>query len=503
MRFSSLLLMASLWASPALAQTEVLPPPVPTADFTTYDSAMQSGKKADAANALLNIIDDPAQAALHGQAWVNMAQVMEAYSLDVAAVHAWSMAAKTDILVASPHLSHAIDLAEKTGDVSEIAGVFAVDLGASVDANTRSRMAYIAARELTRQDELGAALGLLLMVDGNSPVFADAESLRGVLLSMQGKHTDAIAPMLTAQTVARAQDRGQRFDNRIILNVARTYYGAENWAQAIYWFDQIERESEYWPEASFERAWAHFRADDMTSSISELMNHDSPFFEEWYFPEADLLRAYGMFMMCKFTDASASMDDFVATYTPLKAQLDGMMGSYSAEDGWADGVAMVNGTEPRVPKMVLRSFAREDRFAQSMQAVASADAEQARLPALSGAIAERAKRWVESRRNSIIQAEGGRVVAKGRYAQKDLKQMLEGIELTRLDLLNLEAEMYERASATGKLDFGDRVGKLRDMRKRKKNAQVWPFEGEYWADELGWYQLDARPDCPATMSAGE
>ncbi len=503
MRFASLLLMASLWASPCLAQEEPPAPPVPTADFTAYDKAMQSGKKSDAANALLVILDDPAQVAIHGQAWVNMAQVMESYPLNVAAVHAWSMAAKSNILIASPHLGHAMDLAEETGDVSELAAVVAADQGASVDAETRSRMAYIAARELTRKDELGAALVMLMVVDDKSAVFADAESLRGVLLSMQGKHSDAIAPMLTAQALARAQNRGERFDNRIVLNVARTYYGAENWAQAIYWFDQIDRDSEYWPEASFERAWAYFRADDMTSSIAELMNHDSPFFDAWYFPEADLLRAYGLFMMCKFSDASGSMDHFVETYTPLKAELDGMLGSYTPEDGWADGVAMVNGEKPRIPGMVLRSFANEDRFAQSMQAVSSADAEQAKLTALTGPIAERAKGWVQTRRDTIVQAEGGRVLAKGRYAQQDLKEMLEGIELTRLDLLNLETEMYERAAAKGELDYGDKVGKLRDMRKRKKNAQVWPFEGEFWADELGWYQIDARPDCPATMSKGE
>jgi hypothetical protein len=80
--------------------------------------------------------------------------------------------------------------------------------------------------------------------------------------------------------------------------------------------------------------------------------------------------------------------------------------------------------------------------------------------------------------------------------------MLEGVQMTRLDIINLEAQMYERAAATGALDYGDPIGKLRDLKKRRSRSWVWPFEGEFWVDELGYYQIDARPDCPSGMSSG-
>jgi hypothetical protein len=31
----------------------------------------------------------------------------------------------------------------------------------------------------------------------------------------------------------------------------------------------------------------------------------------------------------------------------------------------------------------------------------------------------------------------------------------------------------------------------------KKNERLWPYEGELWADELGYYRIQAKPDCPA------
>ena len=99
-------------AQTAAAPAEEGPPPTPTMDFSGYDSAMSSGRKAAAADELLKILDDPAQRALHATAWIKMAEIMEEYGFKVAAVHCWAKAIQADVLVASPKLAHAIDLAE-------------------------------------------------------------------------------------------------------------------------------------------------------------------------------------------------------------------------------------------------------------------------------------------------------------------------------------------------------------------------------------------------------
>jgi hypothetical protein len=79
--------------------------------------------------------------------------------------------------------------------------------------------------------------------------------------------------------------------------------------------------------------------------------------------------------------------------------------------------------------------------------------------------------------------------------------MLDNVEITKLDILNFEQQLYEKAAATGKLDYGDRIGELRKARKQR-GTRVWPYEGEFWADELGYYRYDVRPDCPESMAVG-
>lgn len=480
------------------------------ADFVPFEDALRSGDTRRASDALVAIVDDPTQADGHGRAWRQLAGLLENEGLSYAALLAWTRALEADPEGTKSDLVHVLALAAAHADESLIAPVLAGNLGvtAGLDANARSRVAYLAARDHLRKDNLGTALGILMMVEAGTEVYADAEALRGVVLANQGRFADAIAPLLTAQGAATQAGndtpaQAARFRGVIDLNVGRSYYGQGNWVQAIQWFSQVDRASEYWPEAQFEKAWAYFRAEDMPGALAQLHNHDAPFFDDWYFPEADLLRAYALFMMCKFPSASAEMDEFVATYTPIREEIDRLGRSLGAAEAFADAQRYLNGEASQMPAMIVRSFRHDDRLEEAVQSLALLEAELAELPAHGDhAYATRAGAWLTARKDARITEEGARVLDRLQRAQGELGGMLQGIEITRLDLLNLETEMYERAAATGKLDFGDRVGKLRDLRKARKGFRVWPYQGEFWMDELGWYVVDARPDCPASMAVG-
>ena len=119
------------------------------------------------------------------------------------------------------------------------------------------------------------------------------------------------------------------FRNVVELNLARAYYAAQNWGRAIQYYGMVDRGSTYWPEAQFEIAWAHFRGEDMPGSLARLHSLQSPFFgDDWYFAEADLLRIYALFMMCKFPDASDRADVFAEKYEPIADELARSLASY-------------------------------------------------------------------------------------------------------------------------------------------------------------------------------
>ena len=383
-----------------------------TAAFQGYTDAMGRGQKTQAADALLPLLDDPMKAPLHGEAWVKMGDLLASFDMKYSALIAYNNAIAADPEVGAKTANDAVKLSVELGDEALLAPVLASNVGLDVDKETRSQMAYIAARYNFQRQEIGTALGILRMVDSNSSVYADAEALRGVILSEWGKHNDALAPLLTAQQAARKANRGDRFDNAIRLNVARTYFGAGNYLRAIENYATVDRGSVFWPQAHFERAWAHFRQNDVKGTIAVLMSHDSPFFDDWYFPEADLLRTYALFMMCKFTDAGVGIDRFSSRYKPVRDQLRQTVDSMTPEQGYADALNLIEGRETTSPVMILRRFTSDARLLDAIESIKRADDELARLGNVAAnPFARQAQQRLEERKATLIREEGERVIA--------------------------------------------------------------------------------------------
>jgi tetratricopeptide (TPR) repeat protein len=469
--------------------------------FQVVEDALKVGNKAAAGNALITIIDNEAQVEDHAEAYRRLAGIYHEFQLSYSALLAYGKALEADTAKISGSVGVMLDLAEEVGDEQLVGHWLGTIPDLVIDEKTAQRAAVPLARYHLDREDFGTAMAIADSVPSRSLSYPDAQALRGVILSVWGRHADALAPLVTAQAAGQQYNKDERFNTLLDLNIARAYYGAANWGQAMAYYAKVDRDSAYWPEANFERAWAHFRADDMQGAIALLHTHQSPFFDDWHFPEADLLRAYALFLMCKFPEASARIDRFVKTYEPQRTTMDTVLTTLTLREAYEDARRARDGQDTRLPLGVLRSFTWEDRFAETVQSVDTADAEIKRLLGQSSqAFGLRANEWLATRRDARKEAAGGRVIAQVKRARDEITDMLTGVEITRLDLLNFETQLYEQAANTGTLDIGDKVGKLRKIRKRR-GSWVWPFEGEYWADELGWYRVDARPDCPANMAS--
>lgn len=513
------LLLAGLTAgTTALGKKPAPPPPPPAATsaapvgpsleernaaFGEIDELYRSGQKARTADALVALVDDPSKASFHAEAYARLGAVLEELDLPYGAVMAYERALATDAMGVSSVAKKAIKLADTVGDTALLEPVFAANVGLDVDAATRSRMAYLAAREAHRQGSYNTALGILKMVQPDDPFYAEAKSLEGVVLSLQGRHKDALAPLLIAQAKADEAKKNPRLQNAIRLNLARAYFAAENFPRSIEYYATVERSSVYWPEAQFERAWAHFRLTDVNGAIGLLHSLGSPFFDDWYFPEADLLRVYSEFLLCKFPDASRELDVFKATYTPALATLR-EVGSRDADAIFAELRKHVEarergrGTGGDLPRMITRQYEDEDRFLDSLNAIRKAEDEITRLQNVAAnPFAAKVADQVRARRKALIEAEGGRVKDRANRMADQLDGMLGDAELSKLDMIQFETRLYERASQTGKLP--DKRAQVEREIKVKRDQRGWPWEGEYWADELGYYRVNTPSDCPASL----
>lgn len=490
-------------ATPAPAAAAAPKPPDPkarTAAFAEYESELASGQKARAADALVNLIEDPARAVFRGDAWAKLGDLLVELRLPYAAlcayVRGFEAADDFNLEEVGSRVPAAIKLATELGDTMVLQRPFSKNLGLARTEDVRGQMAMLAAREQFREGSYGIAQAVLKLVAEGDPLYADAKALEGVILSQQARHEDALTAFEKA--LAAGRDRDQRFKDLVSLNTARSFYGAGNFPRAIQGYAAVSRASEFWPQAQFERAWAHFRLDDFNGTLALLLPLDTAFFSDWYFPEADLLRIYSMFYLCKFPEASKSIETFTGEYKPLLATLRQVRSQPPAEIFEIVKTFVEKGDPGVLPVRVLRPWAVEDRFLGSLAALKSLDAEIGRLKGADANIfSVRSKSWLEERRAALVDEEGARVAERLKGHEQELADWVGGAELFTVDLLRMKGMLYEQASLTGKMPD---VAKAAERQERiRKGWREWPFEGEYWADELGYYRVTAAPECPAAL----
>ena len=463
--------------------------------FGAVDTAFREGRKAEVADLLVEIAQKPEHAAYHAEAWSRLGATLEALDLPFSALLAYERALSTDAPLVADAAAKAITLADKVGDTAVLEAVFAKNLGLEVEAATRSRMAYLAAREATHRGQHPLALASLKMVSTTDPFFPEAKALEGVALSLSGRHNDALGPLQVALGAGMAYKRGGRFDDLVKMNLARAYYGAGNFPRAMEYYAQISRGSRSWPQAQFERAWAHFRLGDPNGSLSLLFGHQTAFMDELYAPEADLLRIYSYFQLCKFPEATKGIEALKGKYQPRVELLRGTA-ALGPEELFNRHAALIEGKPVELSPLVSYFFVEEDRLRDSLTAVRSAEDEMGRLRNVAAnPFSAWASDAVAARRAALIDAEGKRIQAKvGRMAD-ELEGMIDAADLSRLDMMDMEKRLFSQAAATGELAQKREV--VTRTKKVRKDERYWPYEGEVWADELGYFRINAKPDCPA------
>lgn len=491
------------WLFSAVSLATELPAMSEDEKAAAFEEVMTAAAQGDATGmteALTRIVTDETKAGAHGQAWAMLGSQLARNDFPLAAVAAFSKGFALDPAYGINQIDAMLDVAAKVGEDGSIGETLAAHPDLPVAPESQNRIRAAGVRSLLRQGEYGAALTLAENGLLDQPGFVDLELLRGVVLSQQQRYNDAIIPLLTAEAMARRDELEPGYLERTSLNVARAYYASGDFGRAIEFYAKVPRTSDVWLEAQFERAWSHFRGQDTNGALAMLHNHQAPFFAERFDPEADLLRAYSLFLMCKFGQASQEMEAFPARWQPvIDATSD--LSAVSPSDALGAVRNLRADAPTSLPASAIRSFRREPRMTQ---ALASIDLAATELQGLKdeGPLGELVIPMVEAQRDARIEVEGRRVLDKVQGFSSELYDMLTDIELARVDLLTLEAEMLQRAAVTGVRETVDDVPRLKKLRKRR-GFRPWPWKGEYWADEVGWYVFAARPDCPATMTRDE
>jgi tetratricopeptide (TPR) repeat protein len=341
-------------------------------------------------------------------------------------------------------------------------------------------------------------------VPSGSTYYVRAQFHLGVVANLRGAHSRAISYFERVVSSAGGENN-EWLREQALLNLARVHYETKRYRTSIGYYAQIPRDSkDNWLQALFEASWALFMLQKHNNVLGTIHTIHSPFFENRFFPESYILQSITFLRLCRYKQVKASLARFKVRYKPVFDDLNKMLdkgqgnpkGFFKLVYEYKTGEL----TEHRRAWSILDALSRTDSFKEAGNTIRFADIELARLQSYGGrwgssGLLDELQSFLRNKKTAAIADAGKRLYdkASGYYAYlKELSDQTIGINtemvLGRVDALRAKLKV---GTADKKANF---IGGLQPL-SISQDLEYWPFEGEYWEDELGYYVYNIESIC--------
>jgi tetratricopeptide (TPR) repeat protein len=416
----------------------------------------------------------------------------------------------------------ASQLPEPAGIIDKI-GRFGADqleqFNTADNADLYNQLLYLMGRSKYNQGEFDQAIELFQKVDRSNKWYVKARFFEGISYIRMRKAQPAatafreIIEALDAGDVDGVDDENRMRDLGWI-SLARVYYTAANrtsadgerevdgvlLGNAVEAWTKIESESEYWLDSLFEASWAFFLADQYSRALGNVHSLNSPYFKEAFYPEALVLKAVVFFSNCQMQNANAVVQQFHERYDPVKEKLDELLTKYQDNAQFFEFLKKVRAGDASLPQEVrgIITSALSDRAVlANLEYVALLEQEEKSLSKSpsqfqTSSLGARIQQDILVAKSFAVDQAGD--IAKARYNRlidemQDLANQADTVEIETLNFERgqLSAALQEQQTAAGESTGGQVFV--------SSEHNVWPFNGEYWRDELGYYRQEVTYKC--------
>lgn len=361
---------------------------------------------------------------------------------------------------------------------------------------------------LTAKEHTESAERYVARVNEASKFGARAKFLEGLVLFKNNKENEALEAFKTVVRLTRPEGEypNEALREAAFFQLARTHFGAQQPSFSIFYYTKVDRDSYAWLDALYEASWAEFRLGVYEKALGNLLTLHSPFFKDEYYPESHILKAVIYYENCRYPEAKEILTSFLRRYEPVLEELEAMTAREQTSDKYYEALENLRGrdlAETNTDKAAILGQVLEIALADpELQRLDSAykevTEEEASFASFGGGFASAAiadkLREVLGNAKVELAREAGRAVRNQLERERDhVKTLIQ--QAIRIDIETSRSEQ-ERIES-----------QLRDVQSRPKDIEkefiewtddeklVWPFDGEYWRDELGTYELTLAHSC--------
>ncbi len=295
-----------------------------------------------------------------------------------------------------------------------------------------------------------------------------------------------------------------RIQSLAYLALARIAYSLGSFDAAIFYYRKVPQESTSYVDALHESGWSYFLKGDVRRGMGIFHTLGNPEWNYAYLPDIYLLEATVFMNNCHFDFANEAIQRIETRYLALAEPLRKFIDTYQSPEELYNAIVLRQlKDDVDLPKLLRMALYSHSEFYDLHTTVTSYRAEVNRLKNESSVLgeslaAERLAR-VESAHQEHTLALG---IEISRILQ-DLSESLAELEVSvteiRIEIGEDQADDLQRA--TEELYRGETKEASAAKSEQRATTFVgdkyvtWPFEGEYWGDEVNNYRSYLKDVC--------
>jgi hypothetical protein len=382
---------------------------------------------------------------------------------------------------------------------------------------------YMLGRYKYRNRQYEDSIRLFQMVDRRSEYYVKAQFFTGISYVQVRKSVPAVKSF---QRIIEALDEGvegvedeERMRDLANLSIARTYYSASikldpetnaptvderHLSAAVKYWNSVDARSEYWLDALFEESWAYYMAGQYPFALGNIHTIQSPYFPTAFYPEADILKAVIYFFNCNYDAAVTTVARFNKKNVPIKDALQQVLKRYTGEnqeEAFFKFLLQVRegnaNLDPKIRPMVEAALS-DRQLLRNIEYVKLLDEEEKRFrkspPSFqSSGLGQQVADALKLARDLAVRQAGELAMSRYRRNVAELEEHLRNGEKILIDVTAAQRNIIDQKIAENRVSKAE--AKIFGVVKPDEEHVLWPFNGEYWRDELGFYRQTVESAC--------
>ncbi len=363
-----------------------------------------------------------------------------------------------------------------------------------------------------KNGEFNRAAANFSAVDAGSALYAKSKYMEGLSFAIQNKNDFALRAYSDLLNLKEKADFTDASRVSAQLGLARTYYQNKEWDNAIQYYRAVPRDTPQWHDALFEVSWAQMRAAKFRSVLGNMHSLHSPYYEDFYIPESLLLRSIVYLYICQYDEMEKTLDLFKQVYLPVRTSLRDLLKAnltptryFREMDKFSQNYqALLEKTADRkmlmLPFLVARKIFKEADFSRGYSYIVNLRSEKQTMQQMSSRwktspVGQYSIKILDRRITRAEEASG--LIAK-RHAQdihRDLLELFKQHDFARFEMSNGKKEILKKQILASNTSSKQIDSDNERSYYIQNGYEYWPFQGEYWLDEIGNYYYLGKSRC--------